>query len=91
MKLKRASRQPVPMRHHRHTLWDLSHEIVERVDQRRKAFRITAFGVGLLRRIYRENVWIARIGNRRAVLRRVDFCRQWLAMDTERENERRQP
>lgn len=66
---------------------DLSHEIVGRVAERRKASRITAFGVGLLKRIHRENVWIYRIGNRRAVLRRIDFCRQWLAMDTERENE----
>ncbi len=90
MKLTRASRQPVPMRHHRNTLLDLSHEIVCRVDERRKASRITVFGVSLLKRIFRENVWISRIGNRRAVLRRVEICRQWVAMDTERENERGQ-
>jgi hypothetical protein len=90
VKLTRASRQPVPMRHHRQALLGLSHEIACRVAERRNASRITAFGVGLLKRICRENVWISRIGNRRAVLRRVEICRQWVAMDTEREKERGQ-
>ena len=80
----------VPLRHYRQDLLRLTDEISRRIVERKRASRVSDFGFRFLRRhCQRLRVW-AVIGDRRLVVRSLRFCRAWLEMDSERENERTQ-
>jgi hypothetical protein len=87
VKLTRAKRQPVPMKHHRKTLSDLIDEISRRASEGERSSRFDTFIVKIIRSNCRKCTWISRLGNRRAVLRALKFCRKWLAWDTDMESE----
>jgi hypothetical protein len=87
VKLTRAGRQPVPMKHHRKTLSDLSHQMACRASEGEKSSRFDTFVVAIIRSHCRKFAWISRLGNRRAVLRALKVCREWLAWDSDMESE----